>query len=79
MTIIIDHTKRRCHGDGAVYFMHSMTPCIVWSVSLTVSGSSCKKCVPIATGSQRVSRCDSISYRIVWLIIGALIDNLDIH
>ena len=33
MTIIIDHTKRGCHGDGAVYFMHSMTPCILWSVS----------------------------------------------
>ena len=28
MTIIIDHNKRRCHGDGAVCFMHSMTPCI---------------------------------------------------
>ena len=22
----IDHNKQRCHGDGAVYFMHSMTP-----------------------------------------------------
>ena len=41
MTIIIDHNKRRCHGDGAVYFMHSMTPCILWSVILTVTGSSC--------------------------------------
>ena len=25
MTIIIDHNKQRCHGDGAVYFIHSMT------------------------------------------------------
>ena len=41
MPIIIDHNKRRCHGDGAVYFMHSMTPCILWSVILTVTGSSC--------------------------------------
>ena len=41
MLIIIDHNKRRCHGDGAVYFMHSMTACILWSVILTVTGSSC--------------------------------------
>ena len=75
MTNIIDHNKRRCHGDGAVYFMHSMTPCILWSVILTFTGSSCLKCVPIAAGSQRASRFDLISYRIVWSIIGALIDN----
>ena len=41
MTIIIDHNKQRCHGDGAVYFMHSMTPCTLWSIILTVTGSSC--------------------------------------
>ena len=43
MTIIIDYNKQRYHGDGAVYFMHSMTPCIglLWSVILTVTGSSC--------------------------------------
>ena len=29
MTIFIDHKKQRCHGDGAVYFMHSMAPCIL--------------------------------------------------
>ena len=29
MTIIIDHKKQRCHDDGAVYFMHSMAPCIL--------------------------------------------------
>ena len=23
-----DNNKQRHHGDGAVYFMHSMTPCI---------------------------------------------------
>ena len=28
-TIIIDHKKQRCHDDGAVYFMHSMAPCIL--------------------------------------------------
>ena len=38
---IIDHKKQRCHGDGAVYFMHSMAPCILWSVIMTVTGSSC--------------------------------------
>ena len=41
MTIIIDHKKQRCHDDGAVYFMHSMAPCILWSVIMTVTGSSC--------------------------------------
>ena len=25
MTIVIDHNKQSCHGDGAVYFMHGMT------------------------------------------------------
>ena len=35
MTIIIDHKKQRCHGDGAVYFMNSMAPCILWSVIMT--------------------------------------------
>ena len=29
MTVIIDHKKQRCHDDGAVYFMHSMAPCIL--------------------------------------------------
>ena len=29
MTIIIDHKKQRSHDDGAVYFMHSMAPCIL--------------------------------------------------
>ena len=29
MTIIIDHKKQRCHDDGAVYFTHSMAPCIL--------------------------------------------------
>ena len=29
MTIIIDHKKQRFHDDGAVYFMHSMAPCIL--------------------------------------------------
>ena len=37
MSIIIDHKKQRCHDDGAVYFMHSMAP----SVIMTVTGSSC--------------------------------------
>ena len=32
MTIIIDHKKQRCQGDGAIHFMHSMAPCILWSV-----------------------------------------------
>ena len=41
MTIIIDYDKQRYHGDGAVYFMHSMTQCILWSVIRTVTGSSC--------------------------------------
>ena len=41
MTIVIDHKKQRYHGDGAVYFMHSMTPCILWSVIVTVTCSSC--------------------------------------
>ena len=41
MTIIIDHKKQRCHDDGAVYFMHNMAPCILWSVIMTVTGSSC--------------------------------------
>ena len=36
MTIIIDHNKHRCHGDGAVYFMQSMTPCLLPSVILTL-------------------------------------------
>ena len=43
MTIFIDHKKQRCHGhtgDSAVYFM-PMAPCILWSVIMTVSGSSC--------------------------------------
>ena len=29
MTTIIDHKKQRCHDDGAVYFMHSMAPCLL--------------------------------------------------
>ena len=41
MTIIIDYNKQRYHGDGTVYFMHSMTPCILWTVILTDTGSSC--------------------------------------
>ena len=41
MTIIIDHKKQRCHGDGTVYCMQSMAPCILWSVITTVTGSSC--------------------------------------
>ena len=41
MTIIIDYNKQRYHDDGAVYFNHSMTPCILWSVILTVTGRSC--------------------------------------
>ena len=41
ITIIIDHKKQRCHDDGAVYFMHSMAPCILQFVIMTVTGSSC--------------------------------------
>ena len=40
-TIIIDHKKQRCHDGGAVYFMHSMAPCILQTVIMTVTGSSC--------------------------------------
>ena len=42
MTIIIDHKKQRCHDDGAVYFMHSMAPCILWSVIMTVTIAAVK-------------------------------------
>ena len=55
MTIIIDHKKQRCHGGGAVYFIHSMAPCILWSAYTTVTGSSCQKCVSVAVGYQSVS------------------------
>ena len=43
MTIIIDHNKQRCHGDGAVYFIHSMTPCIlpVAAVKSPQASSAC--------------------------------------
>ena len=67
MSIIIDHKKQRCHDDSAV-IMLSMAP----SVIMTVTGSSCKKSVPIAvgyhsdpiniyTGSEIISACPGLT------------------
>ena len=74
MTIIFDHNKRRYHGQGAVYFVHSMTPCILWSVILTLPVAAVKS---VFRSRQARSACPGLTQSATELCgqFGALIDN----